>query len=357
MRVFERGGERIEIDVVEQRVVVRHVRDGAVEETADDAASEPVAKWNADRLASGYIEQGFVRVDAGADTPSQDELIEQLARDPEDLDTYLVLADWLDERGDPWGRVIAVQTAIARLPKLTRDNRHAVQARRDELTHDEARLLFQHAGRLWGALGDTIVNEATQTYAVDVLRPVWYCGFVRAVSVLYDRDGLQYVRAFADLDIARLLQSLTIRVDAWGEDALALLARRWPQLRKLDLHSEDWDGDPALPLDGVAIARFLDDKRAPLLQELEIGGSRNTDAVCRALAEATAPRLRSIALHGSQLGEAGVAALAAATFDGLEQLVITGSGPPDSRERLRGKAKLVRVMLNEPAPRVAPLAE
>jgi uncharacterized protein (TIGR02996 family) len=343
VRVFERDGERVEIDVVEDRVVVRRIRGTATDETDETASSEAMAKWAADRLAAEYAAQGFTRADGGPAAASHDELIDQLARDPDDLDTYLVLADWLSERGDPWGRVIAVQTALARLQRPTdRAAWREVEARRDELARGDALLLFQHAGRLWGPLGDTIVDGHTQRYGFDALRPQWHCGFVRAVS-LHNRD-LDHLAAFAELDIARLLQSIEISV--WTDDTLApLVAARWPQLRRLAF--DLWSDDDGGALDGASVAPMLDGVRAPLLAELAVSRSRNTDALCRALAGPQASRLRSIALHGSQLTDQGIAALSGTAFDALENLVITGVGPWRAQDQLRGKAKRVRVTLGD----------
>jgi uncharacterized protein (TIGR02996 family) len=341
VRVFERGDERVEIDVVDHRVVVRHDRGGAVEETAHDASSEAVAKWRADRTAADYVAQGFTRVDGEAFAPSQDELIAQLARDPDDLDTYLVFADWLGERGDPWGQIMSVQTAIAQLPRgTTAADRRDQQLRRDELGREDALLLFQHAARLWGAL-DTIIDQATQRYAFNQLGPEWHCGFVRSIRL--EHDDLPLLAAFAGLDIARLLQEISIGAYGWRRDALApLVAATWPQLRRVAL---DLLHDRAAAVDAEAIVPLLDGVRAPKLAELEISASRNTDALCQALAASPlTPRLRSLELHGSELTLAGAQALADAPLH-LDKLVITGFGPAHYATILNRKAKYARISL------------
>ncbi len=354
MSVFERGSERVEIDVVEHTIVIRHIRDGAVETRSQEASSAPKAKWDADRMAAAFVAQGFERVGGNVVAPSQDELIARLEANPADLDTYDVLADWLSERGDPWGLVVAVQTAIARLPRFT------PTPRRDELARADALQLFQHAARLWGKLGDTIVDANTQTYAIDQLRPEWHCGFVRAIRA--DGDGIEHLRVFAELDIARLLQTIAIESDAWPTGVLAPLTdATWPQLRTLTIHSRSAEPEYAwrrrrgltapppqldFELDSSAISPILDGKRAPQLIHLAISHSRNTDALCHALAASPiAPRLRSLALHFSELTDDGIKALVRAPLDALDELVITGFGPPDATARLHTRARNVRVAL------------
>ena len=339
VRVFERGTERVEIDVLDRKVIIRRTRAGTTEETSHETTSEAKAKWDGDRAAADCIARGFTRVGGHAIAPSQDELLARLAANPDDLDTYLVLSDWLSERGDPWGLVMAVQTAIAQLPRF------APEARRDELSREDARLLFQHAGRLWGVLGDTIVDASTQTYALDRLRPEWYCGFVRAITI--DHHGLEHLHAFAELDTARLLQALAIAVDVWAGDALApLFDASWPQLRELTIHSR-YGEHLERTRDCAAIAPILDGTRAPQLTALAISHSRNTDALCHAIAASPlAPRLRTIALHGSQLTNVGIEALARAPLEMLDDLVITGIGPADGAARLRDRARHVRVALS-----------
>nr|HEX4316590.1 TIGR02996 domain-containing protein [Kofleriaceae bacterium] len=342
MRVFERDGERVEIEVHELRVSVRRARGGeAAGDDVFDATTEVVAKWEADRVAAQLVADGFTRVDRAASYASQAELIAQLAAAPDDLDTYGVLADWLDERGDPWGRVIAVQTAIARLPAATTATWRALAARRDELARVEQRLLFQHAARLWGSLGDTIVDAHTQSYAFDRLRPDWRCGFVRAIAP--GGDGLAYLPAFAELAIAQLLDAMAVAIDSADSSALSAIGdARWPRLRTLTVTCSGYDDDRQA-LDGAAVAALVDADKLPRLDELAVSLSRNTDAICRAVTAPGAPRLRVLALHGASLTERGVAALAAAPLPGLESLVITGAGPADAADRLRDKATVVRV--------------
>jgi hypothetical protein len=350
VRLFERGSERVEIDVVDHTIVIRRHRNGTVETSSQEASSAPTAKWDADRMAAAFVEQGFVRVGGDAVAPSQDELIARLEANPEELDTYDVLADWLSDRGDPWGLVIAVQTAIARIPRFT------PEPRRDELARADALQLFQHASRLWGELGDTIVDANTQTYAIDRLHPEWYCGFVRAIRA--DLDGVEHLRALAGLEIARLLQVIEIGSDAWPIGVLdPLIDASWPQLHTLTLHSRSADPMYAwrrrrgvamppdeLELDAGALAPILDGKRAPRLRNLAISHSRGTDALCRALAASPlAPKLRSLALHYSELTGDGIAALERARFDALDELMISGFGPEDAAARLAKKARAVRV--------------
>src|SRR5262249_9639561 len=158
---FERGIQRVEVEIVGGEVIARRFERGVLVDTSSRASSSPIkAKWDADRLCSEQLAEGFTQVvgdDLGA--TSQRELVEALLENPDELDTYPVYADWLTAHGDPWGQLIALQHALESLPRGTRAER------RDELYRAETMWRFQHAARVWGALGETIVNEATQKYA------------------------------------------------------------------------------------------------------------------------------------------------------------------------------------------------
>ena len=133
------------------------------------------------------------------------------------------------ERGDPWGQLIAIQHALATLPRF------GVGAKRDELAREEARLMFVAAQRLWGPLGETIVDDAAQRYASDVLDCEWKCGFIRSARGRATENQLELVlRDFAGLEITAFLNSLYL--ESWGWSLTvgdALAAHPWPALREL----------------------------------------------------------------------------------------------------------------------------
>ena len=325
MRVFERGGRRREI-------------------TLDPLASSPVkAKWDADRECKQLLADGWTEVERDeALALSMPELLAAIAEDPDNLDNYPILADWLSERGDPWGQLIAIQHALATLPRF------GAGARRDELSREDARITFMSAQRLWGPLGAIIVDEATQRYASGVLDCEWKCGFVRKARGRAPADQLELViRDFAGLDIARVLDSLYLESTDWSRtfgDALA--AHPWPALRELEIYSSsglrpDW-------LDARSVVPMLAPDRTPVLTKLTLHGTHSTDGLCLALA--TSPigrRLESLMLIDGQFTDEGIASLQGGQFDKLRRLRISGIGPPDAAAALARLAAVSEIDLRD----------
>jgi uncharacterized protein (TIGR02996 family) len=280
MRIFERGGQRIEVPV--------------------DPDSPIQAKWDADRQCRQLVADGWVRVagDAG-ELASQPELLAALRANREDRDTYAIFADWLCEHGDPWGQLMAVQVALAALPRV------GEALRRDELAREEVTLRFQHAARLWGPIGEQIVDVETQRYASDIIDAEWHCGFVRAAQF---RDTAEHIEAvlpqFAKLEVAQLLQSLTIEPTVWRRATADVLASQpWPELTRLTVATDGY-GAQRRAIDARWIVPALATEVTPRLTHLEVRGSHSTDGLCIALA--TNPihaRLQYLELLDSQLTE------------------------------------------------------
>ena len=317
MRIFERGGKRIEVVV--------------------DPDSPIRAKWDADRQCRLLLADGWVRVAGDAEElASQPALLAALRANSDDLDTYEILADWLSEHGDPWGQLMAVQIALARLPRVK------VAQRRDELEREEDKLSFLHAGRLWGSLGEQIVDEATQRYASTMIDAEWYCGFVRAAR--FHDLPFEVVLAFARLEIAQLVRSLAIESTKWRrENCDVLAAQPWPRLDRLII-ADDSQRVAQEGLDARWLVPVLAPEVTPALTQLQVRGSHSADGLCIALA--TSPirtRLRQLDLLDCQFTEEGIAALASGGLS-LDQIKLTGRGPRSARTMLARTAKTVIVI-------------
>lgn len=319
MRIFERGGKRIEIPV--------------------DPDSPIKAKWDADRQCRQLVTDGWVRVAGNAEElASQPELIAALRANRDDRDTYAIFADWLSEHGDPWGQLMAVQVALAGLPRV------GVAVRRNELEREEIKLRFMHASRLWGAIGEQIVDVATQRYASDIVEAEWHCGFVEAAQF---RDTAERIEAvlplFAKLEVAQLLHSLTIEPAVWRRStADALSAQAWPELARLTVATDGY-GPMRRAIDARWIVPALATEVMPRLTHLEVRGSHSTDGLCIALA--THPiheRLQHLELLDGQFTEQGIAAVASGSLS-LQHLKLTGQGPQGARAMLARTAKTVVV--------------
>jgi uncharacterized protein (TIGR02996 family) len=337
VRALVRGPARIEIAVDGRTLTVRRFVAGKLVDESVQTASSPLkAKWDADHVYQRELAAGFTRDGDDDDIVAlgQAELLAAIEANPADLDTRLVLADWLTERGDPWGQLIATQYAIEHLPRVK------TTARRDELDRQELTLRFKHAARLWGELGEMIINDETQTYASDLVRATWESGFIHEATIdqAEPRTFPRLVRALATLDIARLLQMLYLISSDWGHMLGTLGTYRWPRLRALTITQSSGRVDASRVVPALA--------GMPALEHLAVMDTSNTDALVHALASTPcAPNLRVLVMGRVQLTGAGVAALAATPLPQLESLRITGEGPPNAAAVLAKKATQVMIDL------------
>lgn len=139
---------------------------------------------------------------------------EILAHD-DDVETQLVLADALIDRGDPRGRLLAVQRALELDPWNA------------DLQRDEVRLIDRHADALLGPL-------ALHRYD-DGLELTWHRGFVRGAAIDEQHvsssrllDELLQIPAVESLAALRLGHVLDF------EGCRACLVARRPALRRLE---------------------------------------------------------------------------------------------------------------------------
>jgi hypothetical protein len=245
--------------------------------------------------------------------------------------------------------LIALQHALESLPRGT------PAERRDELYRAETRWRFQHAARVWGVLGETIINEATQKYACDLIDARWHCGFLRDVSIRNAGNYFELLaRTLPRLEVAALVRKLVL-VDAdWGPGTLEIAAAaRWPALQSLEIVSDSGAFERA-NLDATRIVPFL--AMTPKLVRLVAMGTHTTDTLCTAIAgDPLADRLESLVLYDARLTEVGIRALADGRFPALTELKLSGLGPPTARETLAGKAARVNVALEEQLAEEPPL--
>ena len=300
VRVFERADERWEIDVADARLIARRFDAGVLVDDATHAHGSALrAKWEADRFSSRLLADGFSRA-AGDAALGQADLVAALRANPGDADNYLVYADWLSEHGDDWGQLITVQHALASLPRF------GATAKRDELSRVEDELQFRLAGRLWGALGETVYDEARQRYWCDLVDATWERGFLRAVTLrgLAEDVFVRIVDVLHALPAAVVLREITLVDREWSTASIdAFVSRPWPALRKLVVSGQ------------VDVQRVLPVLAASPIESLGLQDTSFTPADIDALA-----RLR------------------------LQTLEITGSMPADARAKLRDAADVVTVI-------------
>jgi uncharacterized protein (TIGR02996 family) len=242
------------------------------------------------------------------------EAVARLAASPDDANAFLVYGDWLSERGDPRGQLVAIQ--------------HALETRSTpELAHEAAALLERHADHLLGPLRRNLASGLVELE--------WRHGFIDAARVGADTlyppreppDGSAgAVSHLLRLPAARLLRKLDVRAGgsavarvlaAHGATTLrdvgladhssyvdlVELAPSLPHLESLRLQVDH--GDPA-PLAALPNLRRLTIKRLqldiqspfPALEDLVITTTMSTIG---GLAAAF-PRLRSLTANGAESG-------------------------------------------------------
>ena len=237
-----------------------------------------------------------------------------IAADPTAVDPYLVYGDWLQERGDPRGALIAIQ--------------HALQAAPDdpELRRAEAEHLARHAPALLGGLAaNTLDHDGVR----DAKALTWHLGFVRRAFFRYvayqmhDRhvpSVEELVRDFFACESSRFVTELSIGVEEPGDShdqvvaAIALAPR--PTIRALHLAEFEYPDDSELSWvelgDLSALWPALPALRTLTLQagSFELGAPDVFGL----------PELRELVVHTSGLTRANLDAIVSARLPALERL-------------------------------------
>jgi uncharacterized protein (TIGR02996 family) len=217
---------------------------------------------------------------------------------PDDDTPRLILADWLQDHGDPRGEFIHLQVVRERLPE---------EERYGELYRRERQILGRHGLR-------------------------WLGPFLDAVTGWEFRRGLVALEARADHLFGEGLASLEedeawiwveeLRLEETGAQRLARLARSplLDRLSALDLT------DNRLSDDGLA--RLLASERLGGLRKLRLSGNRIGARGAAHLARcAGLGRLQVLDLGRNRISEAGARELAESPhLAGLSKLVVSGNG-------------------------------
>jgi uncharacterized protein (TIGR02996 family) len=264
-------------------------------------------------------------------------------------DAYAVYADWLAERGDPRGELIAI--ALAR--EVADDE--TLRAREKLLLDEYA---FEWLGQLaWAPIAETTVT--------------WRRGFLDTVrfGVEYVRDEPGYVgsafeiRELARLPGTRFVQTVELwRKADWDDDVFVAIGKVGVHARTLSIktpeYSEAGNVEPAYP--GLSTLRELRiESRAFELGAIDLPALRSLELVTRGLTRdnlasvlaANCPELERLVLW---LGETGIhdcdveladldALLATDRFPKLRELGLCGRMPVEVIPRVVGTPLLARL--------------
>jgi uncharacterized protein (TIGR02996 family) len=239
---------------------------------------------------------------------SPDPLLNYVRSHPDDWRGWLVLADWLSERGVAGGELIQVEHRLA-TAALSADERSAEEAR--------ARVL-----------GRQVRDRCLQGLSLPPgSRLQWRCGFVVGMELLWDDRTLELLATLCDHPAGRLLTSLTLHGPVGPEGARALsLCPLLERIRTLEL------GRTALGDEGArALARS---PHLGALTSLALGHDDLGLEGARALARSEElGSLESLALAGNRLGDEGAAALAGSRLVRLQRLILRDNGLGDAGAR------------------------
>jgi uncharacterized protein (TIGR02996 family) len=237
-----------------------------------------------------------------------EELEAAIVRDPDDLTNYAVYGDWLSERGDPRGELIATQLAA----------------------EDKSELMRREALRVFAKHRDTFLGKLGSMIAADAF--TWRAGFIhRALltpNALLVEDGARVAASLAHVveellahPSGRFLMDLAVRAndrDSWGRtignqrttvEAIAR-APRPRVLRRLQLGDHHYGVQKTGSLD-VAMPVLAGVHELVLEGEFALGG------------KADFPELRTIVLRPTELRRRTVHQLVEASWPKLRALTIT----------------------------------
>lgn len=294
--------------------------------------------------------------------------------DPDDEGPRLVLADWLDERGDPRGEFVRLQVRRARLD--------VNDPSRESVEHCEAALLSQHGDDWLGPLrgmdcdphftGGLVFLYLCASDLVDLPDEVIgseVFAWVAGIGLCLEEERAEAVAAAFLAPALVGVPELLLLAEAVDDYRLQLLAASpvLGNLRRLEL------GDNVFGAAGLRALAWSE--RLPLLRILLLRRNDLMEAGARALVSGSLlGRLEELSLEDCHLGDEGVAALAqfrfparlrelhlAANYIGPEGMValarselLTGCCRLDLSCNLLGN-KGARALLN--SPRLSPQLE
>lgn len=279
------------------------------------------AKTEADKLIAEKKKKGYVEIAAEGKakkakpakvvpTSRNPSLEKTIAKSPDDVDGYLVYADWLTANGDPRGELIAVQHELSKLDPTERKG-----PKGKALAKREGEILRKN-DRFMGDIPTKLVQ------------PTWRWGFFDSVKFKNDEDWMEdevdvagIVKKTFDLPVCAFLNHLRIGVMRWdyvGEDVTKIIklggqapfAKTLRQLTIGDLKGDEVDTGMYNPDKLGDISQSF-----PNLEKLTIHGSEFTLGKKIEL-----PKLRELAIETCGLGRGDLNALINAKLPKLEKL-------------------------------------
>jgi uncharacterized protein (TIGR02996 family) len=194
-----------EIELSETAFTTRWGRIGTQgQQKTQTFATAAEARKQHDALVQEKTRKGYVRV-GGAEPSAGQALEEAILEAPDNVDAYLVHADWLQSQGDPRGELIMLHHAAAQ----------AQGARALELKEQAAQLIAQHPSLLSEELARAMTQEGRSK--AQELSVQWHLGYIRAARLARLEWESQFdmaatVKALLSHPSARFLRELTLGI-------------------------------------------------------------------------------------------------------------------------------------------------
>lgn len=278
---------------------------GKYKERTSTYASEYMAESRMRSAIAGLKKRGFAHVSTLLMPVENLELEQPIFDDPADDNARIVYGDWLQERDDPRGALIAIQQQL----------RTATGAAATKLRSRERALLAEHSSVLFGAFDEFMhTKHERPTFRVE-----WKLGFFDEVEVRLSEGGMpdypklsEAVAMLAKLHSARFVRRLVLGGSAANYvPALAELVKTgWPRtLRAFTITGQLWGEYTPVPHALGALEPFY--RAHPDLEELTLYLDVQSPGVI------DLPRLRHLALWTNQLGANQLAPLREAKLPAL----------------------------------------
>lgn len=279
------------------------------------------------------------RKGVSARNPEMEALIDE---DPDNVESYLVYADWLQGEGDPRGELIGVQASLEKSPKS------------EKLRDAEAKLLKDYRAELLGPLARYATRRLWDSYTQSF---EWFCGFIRKAEFFEARTSVPLERLTSTL-VEHPSGRFTKHLILTAEDGGAVLRALPPlpkTLRVLELRGPMMS-EPKISLPPDAFAanphlRRLDLNHATIdfgegtfdtLRELALSGIPNAGSLL-SLSKARFPKLERLEYvywdHAPNWVQAN-AALLGSKWENVQTLSVTSRIEPVSLDALL-KSRLV----------------
>ncbi|MFP2904484.1 WGR domain-containing protein [Pyxidicoccus sp. 3LFB2] len=202
----EEGSSKFwEIELSDASLTTRWGRIGTQgQQKAQSFPNAAEAKKQHDTLVQEKERKGYVRV--GAEPPPAGQALEDaILEAPDNVDAYLVLADWLQSQGDPRGELIMLHHAATQ----------ARGAEAEALAQQAAQLIARHPSLLSEELARAMVQRASAT--THELSVQWHLGYIRAARLARSEwespfDLAATVKALLMHPSARFLRELTLGI-------------------------------------------------------------------------------------------------------------------------------------------------